>query len=43
MFKKIIKNYEIVNYGIGGYEIDSIFLRYNKYKDHDINKYIFSN
>ena len=40
MLKKKIKNYEIVNYGIGGYEIDSIFLRYNKFKDHDI-KYIF--
>ena len=40
MLKKNIKNYEIVNYGIGGYEIDSIFLRYNKFKDHDI-KYIF--
>jgi hypothetical protein len=30
----------MVNYGIGGYAIDSIFLRYNKFKDHDI-KYIF--
>lgn len=40
ILKKKIKNYEIVNYGIGGYEIDSIFLRYNKFKDHDI-KYIF--
>ena len=40
ILKKKIKNFEIVNYGIGGYEIDSIFLRYNKFKDHDI-KHIF--
>ena len=35
-----IKNYNIVNYGVGGYSADQVFIRYLKYKHHDI-KYIF--
>jgi len=34
------ENFNIVNYGIGGYSIDNIFLRYLKYKSHDI-KHLF--
>lgn len=38
------KNEEYVNYGVGGYSIDQIFIRYLGFKDHDIKKvfYIFS-
>ena len=35
-----IKKYRIVNYGIGGYSADQVFIRYLKYKDHDI-KHVF--
>ena len=35
-----IENYNIVNYGVGGYSADQVFIRYLKYKHHDI-KYIF--
>lgn len=35
-----VKNYKFVNYGVGGYSADQVFIRYLKYQDHDI-KYIF--
>ena len=35
-----LKNYNIVNYGVGGYSADQVFIRFLKYKQHDI-KYIF--
>tara|TARA_Y100000816_G_scaffold291895_1_gene284858 strand:+ start:1522 stop:2622 length:1101 start_codon:yes stop_codon:yes gene_type:complete len=35
-----LENYNIVNYGVGGYSADQVFIRYLKYKHHDI-KYIF--
>ncbi|WP_440643265.1 hypothetical protein [Candidatus Pelagibacter sp. HIMB123] len=35
-----IENYNIVNYGVGGYSADQVFIRYLKYKHHDI-KYLF--
>ena len=35
-----IENYNIVNYGVGGYSADQVFIRYLKYKNHDI-KYLF--
>lgn len=35
-----IKNYNIVNYGVGGYSADQVFIRFLKYKHHDI-KYVF--
>lgn len=35
-----IKEYKVVNYGIGGYSADQVFIRYLKYQDHDI-KYVF--
>ena len=40
ILNKNISGYTLVNYGVGGYEIDQVFLRYLKYKDHD-HKYIF--
>ena len=36
-----VKNYKFVNYGVGGYSADQVFIRYLKYQDHDI-KYIFT-
>ena len=35
-----LKNYQVVNYGVGGYSADQVFLRYIKYRDHDF-KHIF--
>ena len=35
-----LKNYQVVNYGVGGYSADQVFLRYLKYRDHDF-KHIF--
>ena len=35
-----LENYNIVNYGVGGYSADQVFIRFLKYKHHDI-KYIF--
>lgn len=35
-----IIDYEIVNYGVGGYQAEQVFLRYIKYKNHDL-KYVF--
>ncbi len=35
-----IENFNVVNYGVGGYSADQVFIRYLKYKHHDI-KYIF--
>ena len=32
-----LKDHTIVNYGIGGYSADQTFLRYLKYKTHDLN------
>jgi len=40
ILNKNISGYTLVNYGVGGYEIDQVFLRYLKYKNHD-HKYIF--
>ena len=40
ILNKNIENYNIVNYGVGGYSADQVFIRYLKYKHHDI-KYIF--
>jgi len=40
ILNKKINDYEIVNYGVGGYAIDQVFIRYLKYKNHDI-KYVF--
>ena len=36
-----IKKYKVVNYGIGGYSADQVFIRYLKYKDHDIRHVFF--
>jgi len=33
-------NFKIVNYGIGGYSADQVFIRYLRYKDHEI-KHVF--
>lgn len=35
-----IINYEVINYGVGRYQAEQVFLRYLKYKDHDL-KYVF--
>ena len=35
-----INDYKVVNYGVGGYSADQVFLRYLKYKNHDI-KHVF--
>lgn len=35
-----IINHQVVNYGVGGYQAEQVFLRYLKYKDHDL-KYVF--
>jgi hypothetical protein len=35
-----LANYEAVNYGVGGYNTEQAFLRYLKYKNHDL-KYVF--
>ena len=35
-----IKSYNIVNYGVGGYSADQVFIRYLKYQNHDI-KHVF--
>ncbi len=36
-----IKNFHIVNYGVGGYNLEQSFIRYLKYKSHDIKYVIF--
>ena len=36
-----IVDYEIVNYGVGGYQAEQAFLRYLKYKDHDFKYVIY--
>ena len=36
-----IKNFHVVNYGVGGYNLEQSFIRYLKYKDHDIKYVIF--
>ena len=41
VINKYLKNYQVVNYGIGGYSADQVFLRYLKYKDHDIKKVFY--
>lgn len=40
IINKNLDGYTLVNYGIGGYAIDQVFLRYLKYKNHK-HKYIF--
>ena len=40
ILNQYIENYNIVNYGVGGYSADQVFIRYLKYKHHDI-KYLF--
>ncbi len=40
VLNNFVSNYNIVNYGIGGYSADQVFIRFLKYKHHDI-KYIF--
>ena len=40
ILNNLISDYNIVNYGIGGYSADQVFIRFLKYKHHDI-KYIF--
>jgi len=35
-----INDYKVVNYGVGGYSADQVFIRYLKYKNHDI-KHVF--
>ncbi len=40
ILNNLISDFNIVNYGIGGYSADQVFIRYLKYKHHDI-KYIF--
>ncbi len=40
ILNNLISNYNIANYGIGGYSADQVFIRFLKYKHHDI-KYIF--
>ena len=44
LLDKKFKEFNFVNYGIGGYSIDQIFIRYLKFQNHDIKKvyYIFS-
>ena len=41
VINKYLKNYQVVNYGVGGYSADQAFLRYLKYKDHDIKKVFY--
>ena len=36
-----IKNFQIVNYGVGGYNLEQSLIRYLKYKSHDIKYVIF--
>ena len=36
-----VSEYNLVNYGIEGYSIDQVFLRYLKYEHHDIHKVIY--
>ena len=40
LINKKLNNHTIVNYGIGGYSADQSFIRYLKYKDHDL-KHVF--
>ena len=35
-----ISGYQVVNYGVGGYSADQVFIRFLKYKNHDI-KHVF--
>ena len=40
LLDQTLKNYKVVNYGTGGYSADQIFIRYLKYKNHDL-KHVF--
>ena len=40
LLNQTLKNYKVVNYGTGGYSADQIFIRYLKYKNHDL-KHVF--
>ena len=44
LLDRYFKDENFVNYGVGGYSIDQIFIRYLNYSNHDIKKvyYIFS-
>ncbi len=42
ILQKLFNNkFEIVNYGVNGYGLDQIFLRYKKYKNHDLKKIVY--
>jgi len=40
LLNELMINNTVVNYGTGGYSADQVFIRYLKYKDHDI-KHVF--
>jgi hypothetical protein len=40
LLNQVMINNTVVNYGVGGYSADQVFIRYLKYKDHDI-KHVF--
>lgn len=42
ILQKLFNNkFEIVNYGVNGYGLDQIFLRYEKYKNNDLKKIVY--
>ncbi len=40
LVNQLLENNDLINYGTGGYSADQVFIRYLKYKDHDI-KHVF--
>ena len=36
-----ISGYQVVNYGVGGYSADQVFIRFLKYKNHDIKHVVY--